>query len=108
MSLERKSSSEPHVHNSNTPTSAVDVYYCHGCGEQIEDHVYRVQQRHVRPVTETDPQTGETITNKHDVIHPWHAGVKLGPGFDNYCPKCYENIPTVQELLDAYHARLHS
>jgi hypothetical protein len=77
---------------------------CSQCGEEITDHVYKVQRRRIRPPTEQ--KFGEPINYKPDVVNPWHAGVQVGPEFDDHCQKCYDVLPSIDELFDAYKKRL--
>jgi len=99
MSQESKLSSE------QQPTNKPGVYICCVCGIRILDHAYRVQRRTVRAVR-YNKATGKPI--RHDAIHTWHDGIKLGPEYDIYCPKHNAERPTGQELLDAYHESLNT
>jgi hypothetical protein len=92
MSQELKSSSEHQTRSS---------VICTSCPEVIVDHIYSVQRRRIRPLTETLPD-GKVRYNQPDIIDPSHAGVILGPEYDPYCPTCFAELPTIQELINAH------
>ena len=95
MSQEQKSSSELQTRSNGTR-----LYTCTDCDEVILDHVYLVQRRRIRSVPPKD--SPQYATALKDAFDPSHGGVILGPEYDPYCPSCYENIPTIQELIDAH------
>lgn len=78
------------------------TYKCCECGDDIVDHVYYVERRRIRPLKEGK------VHNTPDLIDPSHAGVILGPEYDPYCPTCYEALPDIQELIDAYKNRINN
>ncbi len=94
MSQELKLSSEP------PPTT--DPYVCVVCDEPLLVHAYKVQRRKVRPVI---PKS-EGGTGRHDGIDTWHDGIQVGPEFDYYCTTHYDELPSIQELLDDFHKTL--
>ncbi len=100
MSLEPKSCSVLPTHSSTT-------YRCFSCDHDIEDHVYFVQRRRIRPVKELSPD-GTIKHNPPDAVDPSHAGVILGPEFDPHCSSCYKELPTIQELIDAHKKRVNN
>ncbi len=95
MSQEPKFSSEHQMHSS---------VICVSCEEIIVDHIYSVQRRRLRPLEETLPN-GEIRYNPEDLLDHSHAGVILGPEYDPYCPTCFAELPTIQELINAYKKR---
>ena len=98
MSLEPKSCSVLPTHNSTT-------YRCFGCGHDIEDNIYFVQRRRIRPVKELS-LTGTMKYNPPDALDPSHAGVILGPEYDPHCSTCYMELPTIQDLINAHKNRV--
>ena len=81
-------------------------YTCCQCEQPITDHVYQVDRRRVRPLVEF--KKGKEVFNPPDALQSWHAGIIVGPENDDYCPKCFELIPGVQELLNDYKTGLDS
>ncbi len=77
---------------------------CSQCKLPVGDHLYKVQRRRIRALTEQ--VSGEPINYKPDVISPWHAGVVVGPEYDDYCDTCFVKLSTIDELFDAYKKRL--
>lgn len=99
MSQELKLSSGPQTLSSTT------TYKCCECGTDIVDHVYQVQRRRIRPLREVS-ETGKVKHNVSDALDGSHAGVILGPEYDLYCPTCYADIPTIQELINKNKGKL--
>ncbi len=92
MSQVEKSSSEPLTHSERP---------CYSCGESIVGRVWLVQRRRVRPLREL-LSLGKIKYNPPDLVDPNHAGIQVGPEYDDHCNTCYEKLPTVQELIDAH------
>lgn len=78
---------------------------CSKCKEPIVDHCWQVQRRRIRALTEH--VNGEPVNYAPDVINPWHGGIQVGPEFDDYCTRCYEELPTLDELFDDHKKRLN-
>lgn len=92
MSQVEKSSSELPTHSS---------YVCYSCGEDIAGQVWQVQRRRVRPLREM-LSLGKIKHNPPDLVDPNHAGIIVGPEYDDHCNSCHKSLPTVQELIDAH------
>ena len=86
------------MHNSTT-------YICFSCGHDIEDHVYLVQRRRIRPIPKNAPSSlteRVRLGIKFDAVETFHAGVILGPERDPHCSTCFSKLPDIQELIDAH------
>ena len=82
-----------------------DTYICYKCGEDIVDHVYQVQRRRIRKIPVDAPATRAEKVKLgilFDAVDPSHGGVILGPEFDDYCPTCFKNLPSIEELIKAH------
>jgi len=64
---------------------------CSECGDVIVDHAYSVQRRRIRA-----PFKQATL---NDAFDSSHAGVILGPEFDMYCPTCFDDLPSIEDLI---------
>lgn len=77
---------------------------CSQCKRPVGDHLYQVQRRRIRALTEQ--VNGEPVNYAPDLANPWHAGIVVGPEYDDYCDGCFDKLPTIDELFDAYKKRL--
>ncbi len=78
------------------------MYSCSKCPAEVQ-HAYKVLQRTVRAVV--PKELGGT--GRHDAVSPWHDGIIVGPGFDILCKACYDKIPSIKEILNAYKRSLN-